>query len=100
MRGSGGARWQLGGGGRGEAASCLRQVRFSSLLEFNLYLRMPPPDAETLELRSQLEGLVGKLKAKQEEVASSLNKRKSDSRFPFCFCQVRDDAGLGTPGSK
>ena len=29
---------------------------------------MPPPDAETLELRSQLEGLVGKLKAKQEEV--------------------------------
>ena len=68
MRGSGGARWQLGGGGRGEAASCLRQVRFSSLLEFNLYLRMPPPDAETLELRSQLEGLVGKLKAKQEEV--------------------------------
>ena len=100
MRGSGGARWQLGGGGRGEAASCLRQVRFSSLLEFNLYLRMPPPDAETLELRSQLEGLVGKLKAKQEEVASSLNKRKSDLRFPFCFYQVRDDAGLGTPGSK
>ena len=100
MRGSGGARWQLGGGGRGEAASCLRQVRFSSLLEFNLYPRMPPPDAETLELRSQLEGLVGKLKAKQEEVASSLNKRKSDSRFPFCFYQVRDDAGLGTPGSK
>ena len=100
MRGSGGARWQLGGGGRGEAASCLRQVRFSSLLEFNLYLRMPPPDAETLELRSQLEGLVGKLKAKQEEVASSLNKRKSDSRFSFGFYQVRDDAGLGTPGSK
>jgi len=41
---------------------------------------MPPPDAETVELRSQLEGLVGKLKAKQQE--------------------VRDDAGLGTPGSK
>ena len=100
MRGSGGACWQLGGGGRGEAASCLRQVRFSSLLEFNLYLRMPPPDAETLELRSQLEGLVGKLKAKQEEVASSLNKRKSGLRFSFCFYQVRDDAGLGTPGSK
>ena len=32
---------------------------------------MPPPDAETVELRSQLEGLVGKLKAKQEEVSSS-----------------------------
>ena len=73
MRGSGGARWQLGGGGRGEAASCLRQVRFSSLLEFNLYLRMPPPDAETLELRSQLEGLVGKLKAKQEEVGFKIS---------------------------
>ena len=35
-----------------------------------LYPRMPPPDAETVDLRSQLEGLVAKLKAKQEEVKS------------------------------
>ena len=36
----------------------------------HLYPRMPPPDAETVDLRSQLEGLVAKLKAKQEEVKS------------------------------
>ena len=35
-----------------------------------IFSRMPPPDAETVELRNQLEGLVGKLKAKQEEVKS------------------------------
>ena len=52
---------------------------------------MPPPDAETLELRSQLEGLVGKLKAKQEEVASSLNKRKSDFHFVFIRCEMMLD---------
>ena len=68
-QGSGGGCWQ-GGGGRGEAASCLeRQVKISFYPSYNLILsRMPPPDAETVELRSQLEGLVGKLKAKQEEV--------------------------------
>ena len=60
-----------GGGGRGEAASCLeRQVNSPSVVILLLFIfsRMPPPDAETVELRSQLEGLVGKLKAKQEEV--------------------------------
>ena len=68
---------------------------------------MPPPDAETVELRIQLEGLVGKLKAKQEEVQSSTSFKVSTtntaSRFPLDFCcsnQVRDDASLGSPGSK
>ena len=68
---------------------------------------MPPPDAETVELRIQLEGLVGKLKAKQEEVQSSasfkVSTRNTASRFPLNYCcpnQVRDDASLGSPGSK
>jgi len=41
---------------------------------------MPPPDPETLELRGQLEKLVVQLREKQEK--------------------VRDDASLGTPGTK
>ena len=60
---------------------------------------MPPPDAETVELRIQLEGLVGKLKAKQEEVRSSAQQILLRD-FHLIFVQVRDDASLGSPGSK
>ena len=70
-QGSGGGCWQ-GGGGRGEAASCLeRQVILFFCNSIAALSRMPPPDAETVQLRSQLESLVGKLKAKQEEVRPS-----------------------------